>query len=76
MSVEIISEKELENDSLMMSVVDNYTQEAALAREARENNCGIDLQRLQLYRLGVIALTGKEGELLLATRYPSQSLDF
>ncbi len=65
--------EELETDEEMMKLVDRYAPEAIAEQQRREETCGIDPQRLRLYNLGVVALTGKESDLLFAAHHPSAS---
>lgn len=47
-----------------------YGDNAQAERRDREDNCGIDINRLRLYRVGAQALTGVERDLLRAAQYP------
>lgn len=51
-------------------ILEAYGDSAEEELLARENNCGIDPARLGLYRVGAVALTGNEQELLRKAQYP------
>jgi hypothetical protein len=66
--METLVMEKIETSEAVMVLYDSYTLDAKRAQVRREDECGIDPQRLMLYRLGQVAITGEESDLLLQAR--------
>jgi hypothetical protein len=60
----------LRGDLTALYIEQAYSDDAQTVRVDRENNSGIDLGKLRLYRVGAQALTGVERDLLRKAQYP------